>query len=166
MHLLKGSMSVQLSHWLIRVLGNTYSKVTVMNSSHSESHFNIAKTILLQIQWNIKTIHCLSESFLLLRHICFNSKSVFFEMHLYICTELKFKYYSKVSELTNFILDFWDNVTYCLKFSSDVASATKLLVSKSQKISTYASKKKNKVSAQLLVILKGQGTAAKIIRGW
>lgn len=47
-------------------------------------------------------------------------------------------------------------MAYSLKFSSDVASVTKLLVSKSQKTATYASKKKNKVSVQLLVILKGQ----------
>ena len=42
------------------------------------------------------------------------------------------------------------------KFSLDVASVTKLPVSKSPQIATYASEKKNKVSVQLLVILKGQ----------
>lgn len=44
---------------------------------------------------------------------------------------------------------------YSLKFPSDVACVTKFLVSKSPKIATYPSKKRSKVSVQLLVILIG-----------
>ena len=61
-----------------------------------------------------------------------------------------------VSEIINFKVHFQGNNMSSRKFSLDVASVTKLPVSKSPQIATYASEKKNKVSVQLLVILKGQ----------